>query len=138
MTTISYNCKFCGTHGTTSYDEAVITDVAKWIPYLACNTCAEFERRRRDLSRAIFSVCASLVSDRQILRGDRLYDCENSANEKLKELLQKLCRVYQKRFKIGEFFESAMTDSIMQQPNSAGKVLAQISRMASPRALSAT
>lgn len=135
MTTISYKCKFCGAQGTTSYDETIIVEVTKWVPYLACNTCAEFERRRRDLARAIFGVCASLISDRRALRGDRLYDCENSASEKLKELLQKLCRVYQNRFKVGVIFESSMADTIMQQPDNAGKVLAQISRMAVPREL---
>jgi hypothetical protein len=54
MTTIPYKCKFCKNAGTARYDETVCVNVSKWIPYLACDKCANYHVKRISKEDKIF------------------------------------------------------------------------------------
>ena len=118
-----YHCKFCGKPGTVEYDEPPpgMFNVEKYKQYIACDSCADYERSRRDLAELICRLATVLIQCRQSLVTDEAK--EKGVRERLivatKRFAKVVCDFCHRPFS----WEPDIVDSIMQQPANAGTIL---------------
>lgn len=126
MKEITYTCKFCKQQRTFEVEWTEACDqfnLAKWIPILACNRCAEHERKRRDLQSSIVRLTFQIIADRKALKGQAALKAEDGAREAIGTLLARFATCVCDHLFIQTQFDRDFTDQIMEKPEVAHKLL---------------
>jgi hypothetical protein len=121
---LQYHCKFCQREGVVQYeDNGVLSQdqVDYWLKHVACDRCAIYERSRRDLIHALYSVCGWWISVR-----DGGAEIKQRAHQRFENIIRKLCQAVE-IFKCKDnIFDSTMVDDLIEKPNQANKVITRI------------
>lgn len=132
MIKFDYICKFCKKPGHIECEDVELLpgksmfDVSKYIPFICCERCYGYERRRRDLNYAILRFAAKLITARTIF-GDQESPDLQTLELKIRDRLIKLTKIFGQvvsgYHKTLFSWEPAMIDDMMNNPHSADKIL---------------
>jgi hypothetical protein len=89
---------------------------------IACDPCAEYRRRRNDIIRAIYNAATKWAREPMVER----HEIESAARRGIARLLNQLCSLYERQFKLRPIFEPSMVDTIIDSPTNARFVIKHI------------
>lgn len=128
MTPIDYRCKFCHREGVAYYDEGCPgMNLDVWRGMLACERCARFERRSRDLHQAIAKSGHNLHLLRQAKRNDPegLRAMDSKSRVKFSILTRSYAEIVCKHLGISFVWNFDFVEQIMEHPDNAGITVAR-------------
>ena len=122
---LPYTCKFCQKPGFVDYEHnGMLTEdqVNNWLKYVACDSCAEFHRRSRDLTRNLLTLAgnwANVIKYSPKSAGD----IREETRLAVERVLRRLCAVIEKKTHWGGLFQTELIGVAMQSPNHAMRVI---------------
>jgi len=125
MTTTNYTCRLCGLHGQTQYDPACPNlDIAKWLPQLVCNSCHDFESKRRRIGRRIANLCVKLLTLRQCdPTAQELFQTEATIKARLTPLTRDYARLLADRYRRSEIWDEEFPAMLVEKPDRSWTIL---------------
>jgi len=124
---LQYFCKFCRKPGEVEYDDSnplSEEQVATWLKFVACDSCAVYYRTTRDMTRRLYAVCNDWFGVINTPHDD--LDARNAVRNKLNKILTRLADAAAK-FKHVQAPETAShVETLVDNPRKAGIVLHQL------------
>lgn len=124
-----YNCKFCGSRGTASFDSQCDPEwFDKLYPMLACNRCSDYRVSVNGIKSAIRQTAIDLITDRlsakyyKSLEKD-LPEKESKARRLFGMLTRQLSSTVCKFHHITDNYLEEFTDILMEKPKQQHQIL---------------
>ena len=126
-TKIEYACKFCGQPRVLTCDipsDCPPVNLEKWKKMLVCDSCADFERARRDTEENIRRQCMALNVVRvSPVKVEKMAEVEQKCRTNLVFLTKRLAELICKRNRRPIQWEPEVVEFIMQNPTDPWPVL---------------
>jgi hypothetical protein len=122
---LAYNCKFCGNPGTVDYEhpgQLTEPQVTNWLKYVACDSCAEFQRASRDATRQLLTLAGNW-SNVIKYSPKQSNDIREETKSAIERVLRKLCNAIEKKTHWGGLFQPHYVDQIIERPTQAMSVV---------------
>lgn len=131
-TKIEYTCKFCGKHNVLTTDipaDCPPLELEHWKKMLVCDSCADYERSRRDTEELIRKQAIAIMMVRKSnVKVEKLSEVEQKCRENLVWLTKKLAELVCARNHKPITWEPDVVNSILEHPDRLGNILGHFKR----------
>ena len=122
---LPYICKFCGGPGFVDYEHnGMLSEdqVNHWLKFVACDSCAQFQRQSRDLTRQILTMAGNW-SNLTHYSPKQAETLREEMRNSVERVLRRLCSCIEKKTHWGGLFQTELIGVAMQSPNHAMRVI---------------